>query len=1430
VTENNEVDLMNDYQEPITGEMRLVELRRYLQEAQEANEAGRYKQTDDFLTKAAHLASEEATLQAEYRNAVNAINTQRAQQASQFSQQIRSLLAAEPLDESQITSLLEQLAPLDEEKAAVFQRQLADKRDDQQGQQVFWETKTACEALWQRAEDLIAQNTPYPIILTETYEKAVSIVEQAVAVSDLPELKGLLRTAQQEQQNARNRFEVLSTAAEVGAYKEMMDILDREKDESKTIQLVGPGGELLDTMTVREAKEQVTVMAEEFAHRKAAGYREAAAVHMAAHAPGAAMTELKKSEQLYMLNDEDKRRLANYRQKTVEPELTRFNEAHDLLEKSRNKINPVEGWRLIDAANEQYEWLPGLDEARAHLLPRLQTHVEQAIEAVRQILQPDPDSGHIAQFDKQAVAKAVTEAQTAVTLTESLANFVARAASNIGLAQQRARDAQRMADESKARIANLTEGKSPEEYVLAEARVQSAETYARFAEEEAERAAALGERRQSLEQLRQQAQTLLRQAETQQTLIGELDTAVQKINHLLQTGNVAAAGNEWKALENQRGKTTIEAYGPLNRLARDLDARLNITGLLARLDQDCAANDSARVSEAIKACDQAARLQENLDYADQLAQMRGKLESRLAFLTGQSHVQAGDADAALQQLAKVTSGPHVKEARRQIADIQKELKQDKAIKRALDKAKSFLETDPKLAYDTLKPYEKSLSRHHDEVTEALSDAREKWEAQVLAAIQSGLDEALDDEKVVALRALEKELRTELGVTGHRLAKRALACCLAYEAETAVTLKEYDDAIELWNQAIDLDRKVAYVNGRIAAQKQQAEQLVRENPEAAEQIIFELQKEIYDDPELHYWAARLYIQQAQAATTTSDADTLYGKAATEIAIGSEQIENQTGVKWAAFKGKLKTLQTIALTGQEVERQKEQIERQLTPSRTVSAFHNARREAETLLQNHPQYPRPETPALARWWQILRQKVIAKLETEASQIPADQIWRRFEPLGKILALDEDHGDASAMLYQIGSLVRQLEREVEQFNQDSDGLSINVTSDADVLTKQIEYIQDIQKRSDAVYATLTNFSNHPILRKQSGTALATLNKLAADLQITQERFDRFNNLKGQAEASLTIARASGDWNAFDKLLGEIANAGFAGHRTTNALQHRRDQDQARRQELQEWAKSLESQAQQGNFITALRLAERLQSQELGDPTNTFGIQGNIQYHDPIANQLRRGLRRVQPLLQGKAQQLAQISDWLLHCGLSILSEQHDLVNDTTRLANAPTIINWSHEKQQVITYKKYGNFKKAIEACHKADHGNPLPNTLSLKEAVQRLSGPPLSVQQAQSSLARQLLTQASQKRDELEEDQQNVTETIAWLKQQQSAWEDSWAAFINANQQLRKAQKSLNPFTKKASIQTAQEKYDFALYQCVEICSEHPDLQGIQRAGDT
>ncbi len=1431
VTGNDEVDPMNDdYQNPISKTGRPVEMRRYLQEAREANDAGRYPQADELLAKAKRLADGETTLLAEYENAASAINAQRAQEASRISQQIRGLFAAAPLDESHLAQLLEQLAQLDKERAAAFQRQLADRLESQQGQQVFLETKSQCEALWQRAEALVAENTPYPIILAETYDKAVRIVEQAVAVSDLPELKGLLRTVQEEQRQARKRFEVLSTAAEVGAYKEMIDILDREKDEHKTIQLTGPGGEHLGTMSVQEAKAQAVQMAEEFAHRKAiGGYWEAAKVHIAAHAPGAAMAELEKSEQLYMLNDEDKRRLANYRSKIVEPELARFKAAQDLLERARNKIDPVDGWRLIDEAAEQYEWLPGLDAARAHLLPRLQIHIEQMIETVRQTLRLSQENGHPTQFDKKTVAKAANEAQTAVTLAESIINYIERAAGNISLTQQSARDAQQKAEEAKALAQRVNQAVAPEEHVKAEAQANIAETRAQMAKAAAERAAALGQRRQPLTQLRQQAQTLLQQAQAQQTLIGELDTAVQELRQLLKT-DIGAAGNRWQALKEQYDQSIIEAYGPLNRLARDLDIRLNVAGLLARLEQDFAANDYERITQAITDCDQAAQRQENLGQAGQLAQMREKLESRRAFLAGQANAQAGDAEGALAQLKKVTSGPDVEKARQLTADIQRELKKDKEIRRALNKAKSFLKNNPRRAYRALQPYENTLSRHHDEVIEKLSEAREKWEARVLAEIKAGLDEPLNDAKVAALRGLEKELRTELGVTGNLSAKRALAYCFAYEAEKAAALKEYDQAIESWDKAIGLDKQVAYVNGRIAAQKQQAEHLVREAPEAAEQIIRELQKEIYGDPDLHYWAARLYLQQAQQTNISPrSADELYSKAAAEIATALEQTENQSGVKKAAFKGKLEKLQKAAMTGQEVEREKEQIERQLTPSRTVGAFHDARKQAETLLKNHPQYPRPEMPALKRWWQDLRQTVINELETEASRIPADQLWKRFEPLGKILALDENHGEAAAMLNQMGSLIRQLERDVEQFNRDSDGLSVNASFDAEVLTKQIEYLQELQRRADAVYATLLNFSNHPVLSQQSGTALSTLNKLSADLKTTQERFDRFNALKNQADSLLTMSRASGDWSAFDQLLGKIADDGFAGHRTTNALRRRRSQDQERRRELKKWADDLDTYARQGNFIAALTLADRFQSLEIGDKDDIFGVQGRIEYHDPVTNQIRCGLRRIRPLLEEKARQLAQIGGWLLHSGLSELSQEHNLINNTAQLADAPAIIQWETEKQKIIAHKKRGDFKKAIKRCHEINDGTPLPGTLSLTGAIHRLSGPPVSLQQAQSDLARALLTQAEQKRETLKSDQQDVNETIAWLKQQERDWEDSWDAFTSANWQLRQAQTSRNPFGKAARIQSAQEKRDTALYECTRICPQHPDLDGVQRTNN-
>jgi serine/threonine protein kinase len=1413
---------------PLTADLHQLEVRRLLQVAKEANDNGQFLQTDVLLAQAKQATGANKSLLAEYQSVATGINTQRAQRAQQLSQEIATLLESVSPDEAQIPAILDELTFLDSERAQIFQVRFANKLQEQRNRQFYLEVKTECEALWRRAEELIAASTPYPTVLSQTYDKAVRVAEQAAATSEIPELEGLLRDAKRAQEQARNRFEVLSTAAEAGAYKEMMDVLNREKDDNKMIQLIGPGSILLGTMTVREARQQVTIMAEEFAHRKAMGYLEAARIHMEAHTPGAAKIELDRSNLLFMLNDEDKRRIQNYREKTVLPELTRFQAAQQLLEKARQTINPIESWQLIDKAYEQYEWLHDFDEVRVSLLPRLQTTVKILVSQLSEAFDPERVKSQSGQLDTIRAKQLVEQAQEAARLANLMTDYVEQSSGNVGLMQQKAHDSKRLADEAQAAAATAgaTETLAPEQHASAQARAELARTYAQLAETTAGRLAKLKELQQPLHQLRQQTKALQQKAQEQQQLVQELDKATQELRQLLQA-NPGAAGNRWQALVTQFGKLTLEAFGPLNRLARDLEVRLNVEGLIARLKQDFASNNPTRLSQAIENCIEAAALKENLDFTDELATLHGQLESRLAYLLGQSNMQTGDAAAALKELAKVTAGVDVDKARLLEKEIHQELARDREVKHALDKAKKTLPTNPHQAYKDLKPYESTLSRYHEDVVGTLTEARANWEVQVLQKLQEGLNQPLDEDKVEDLRRLEKELHEGLGITGHRLAKRVLAYCFAYEARLAADLKEWEAAIDLWQKAIELDRKPEYVNGQTTAQKRHAEQLVREAPEAAALIIRELQKEIHDDPELQYWAARLFVQQAQKpGISANEAESLYRQAIAEIAVGLEQMSERSGVQWAQLKGQLDALQRDTRNGLDVEQQKQQIERRLVSNRTVREFHNARQDAEDLLRAYPHYPRQELPALPVWWRGLRQGAISKLEIEANQIPADQIWKRFDPLGKILALDEGHSQATGMLTQIGSLVRDLEREVDAFAKNNEGLDVHATSDMEVLPKQIGVIQDIQRRSDAVYATLIHFANHPILSKQSGTALATLNTLSSNLLVTQDRFDRFNRLKNQAQGALLTGRGSGDWSTFDRLLNEIAEAGFSAHRTTNALRRQRDHDQQRRQELQGWAKELENQAQQGNYIAALRLADRLQDKDTGDRDDEFGVQRRIRYHDSLNSQVWQGLGRVRPLLENKVCQLETINGWLLKCGLRKLSEEHNLTTDVNLLTQAPTIIDWESQKEMILADLKRGRFRKAIEQCEKVDHGNPVPNTLSLADAVSQLNIPPLSFSEVESDLARTLLTAADQEQIKLQTARTDVMETIALLNQQHREWEDRWHAFTLANIRLRQTQNSKNPVGKTNRVQTAQAAYNHALYACTEICPEHPDLQGIKR----
>ena len=71
----------------------------------------------------------------------------------------------------------------------------------------------------------------------------------------------------------------------------------------------------------------------------------------------------------------------------------------------------------------------------------------------------------------------------------------------------------------------------------------------------------------------------------------------------------------------------------------------------------------------------------------------------------------------------------VPDARERIIEIEEQLKKDQEVKRALERAQELLSTNPRRAYEDLKKYKDTLSRHHGDVVGVLVDARTAWEKE-----------------------------------------------------------------------------------------------------------------------------------------------------------------------------------------------------------------------------------------------------------------------------------------------------------------------------------------------------------------------------------------------------------------------------------------------------------------------------------------------------------------------------------------------------------------------------------------------------------------------------------------------------------------------------------------------------------------------------
>lgn len=329
-------------------------------------------------------------------------------------------MVADPtlFDEGAIGPLLDQVQALDpnNQEARALRAEVAELAPQLRERRVYDQARQQCTRLWDQEQEYIQANVPTNEILNALFRKAVEIAEQNHAqYPDSVRLLGLKAEAQRYYNAARTRYEVKSTADETGDYKAMIDELRKERDPNKLIPWQDAQGQALEPITVAEALQQAERLAGDYAYKKANEYLQQAQQHMTAHAPRAAKEVLDKQHDLFQLDDEMKARLAHYLNNTITPELNQLEEAERVLHRAQTADDPGRGWNHIEEALKQYNWVPGINDMRRALLPRLADQADRLLQTAQRHLK------------NNQIADATPDAQKALTYAERVANHAEQA-------------------------------------------------------------------------------------------------------------------------------------------------------------------------------------------------------------------------------------------------------------------------------------------------------------------------------------------------------------------------------------------------------------------------------------------------------------------------------------------------------------------------------------------------------------------------------------------------------------------------------------------------------------------------------------------------------------------------------------------------------------------------------------------------------------------------------------------------------------------------------------------------------------------------------------------------------------------------------------------------------------------------------------------
>ena len=1315
-----------------------------------------------------------------------------------------------------------------------LRREVQKKLETLRARQLLEETRAACEALWSQEQGLLKAKVSPDKILQNIFEEALKLAEDAYnQYSSFFLLEGLKNDAQLQYNHARERYQIKTTANLIHNYQEQIQKLEEESDKEREIAWNDERGQFVGSIKVRNAIEELMQSAQIFAHNKAQQYMAMAENYVRDHQPRFAHEVLEKRKELYLLPSEDEKKLSEFDQLVIQPELTKLETAEELAHQALSHQDIRSGWNLLNQAIGTYTWAPGIVGARKVLLERALGEIKKYLDNAQKQYQDFCQQSHTKEALQEAV-KLLREAGEKLQSAETA--YQAINISFDGLQNESKKLALHVKDLSEQ------DSSHPLLNLIHDQKDKLDKKIIAFYDEQNKIDAQIKELRNAEDALAQKVKLASVYQES-------IETEYERLKILFDRSPEKGSGTLETFLQIYDSEPYRIVYGELNAHLPGLQAlRTQILAfedfeqVIQTLEDAFFSNDLVQIDQALKNIETLASQEKGNARGKRLNTLAKRMNGRLAFLQGMGAWQEGDyatAEVALERVKMLPGHPDSSEAQAILDGIKAQRNQEKQVREKLKEAQKLLEHQPQRAYEILLEILPKPSRFRDEIRQNLEDARSKWEDALLTR----LDEASQSPSNVAdkLREIANELLAlpePHSLTTIKKARQAKALAFASDARLHEKANRLKEALKAWDQARQIDTTHSdYEENWRRVRLFSAQRALNNEPGEGETrgILTELQNELPDEPQVLTLISEQYYRLSRLGVLNAEQQFDYlERAGREV----KSALNRTDFSLAE-RGKLEDLRKKIENDSTMLRQQADLEREL-----ASEFSLARLEA--LLQILDNLRSGLTADMTmrirfdQWWQQLCDGVVRRLENEDEELE-NELEKRFEVRSKVALLSPEHH----LAHEVGpEIVRQAEKVLQDIGKvlgDFKGIQLDSSKNdsrqpLDLVYAQQSQLDRLRKQADMLYGLIERFSARAggdVPRLKSGL----LNK-RSELTGWMEQFSKFLGQIHNLSYESDLACRSDDWSQFQNILTEITASGFGKHRAVQLLLQEKDEIQRKRNRLNQLRSELLSALKDPDGLKIFEAQEKLRQLLDEDEEDTFGFRDRLSFEIPFQKDITLNkVKEIQDWLNTHAKQIRDFGNWLYQAGAKNIWP-----NELEKVVTAPVVerMAWDATYSVLKEMQYKGQFKEellfldfiasgTLDSSSSSKHLETLikkyKHHLPLEKAKQKLSQPPWNGAVLLPFLESLLIRVESVKQG-IQKDLDALEDMREQTQQNKEEWNNAKAELEQSMEELRTVKQSplkYLPFSGyDKQLENARQRCRRARGRCEVIAPGHPLLE--------